>query len=81
MESVVFITTVYPELIAWIFAISGFISLAVTAVVSPNRQWFELVVIYALFFVVNAGIVGLVVQAVTDVDLIEVEAIERMETG
>ena len=78
MESVVFITTVYPELLLWIAAISGFVSLAATAVVSPNRRWFELLVIFALFFAVNCGLVGLVVQMVTDADLIAVEAIERL---
>lgn len=81
MESVVLITTVFPELVVWVLAISGFVSVAVTAVVSPNRQWFELVVIFGLFFVVNTLIVGFVVQSVAGVPLIQIEAIEMLEAG
>ncbi len=81
MESVVVITTVYPELLAWVAAISGFVSLAATAVISPNRRWFELLVIYLLFFVANTLLVGFIVQLVTDVSLVTLEALESMPGG
>ncbi len=81
MESVVFITTVYPELVVWVLAIAGFVTLAATAVISPNRRWFELVVIFAILFVINAVIVGLVVQWIAGVPLVQLEAIQTLDAG
>lgn len=78
MESLVLVTTVYPELIAWVLAISFFVSVALTAMVSPNRQWFELVVVFALCFAVNVGLVGVIVQVIAEIELIHVEAIELL---
>lgn len=79
MESLIVITSIQLELVAWVAAISFFVSLAGTAIISPGRQWFELVVIFSLFFVVNAVVVGLIVQAVAGLELIDIEAIDRME--
>lgn len=79
MESLIFITSIQLELVSWVAAISFFVSLAGTAIISPNRQWFELVVIFSIFFVVNAVVVGLIVEAVAGLELIEIEAIERLD--
>ncbi len=78
MESLVLVTTVYPELIAWVASISFFVSLALTAMVSPNRRWFELVVVFSLCFAINLGVVGVIVQAIAGIELIQVEAIELL---
>ena len=79
MESLVLITTIQPELIAWVAAISFFVSIAFTAIISPNRQWFELVVIFGLCFLVNLLMVGVIVQWIAGVELIQFEAIERVQ--
>lgn len=81
MESVVLITTVQPELIGWVAAISFFMSVAFTAVISPNRQWFELVVIFGICFLVCLGLVGVFVQWIAGIPLIEVEAIDTMQSS
>ncbi len=81
MESLVFFASIQLELLAWVGAIAFFVSIALTAMVSPNRQWFELAVIFSLAFVINAVLVGLVVQGIAGVELIEIEAIERIERG
>ena len=81
MEALVLITTVQPALLAWVGAISFFVSLALTAMISPNRTWFELVVIFAICFVVNAAIIAVVVQWVVGVELIHVEAIGTLDYG
>lgn len=78
MESVVVITTVQPQLLAWVAAISFFVSLALTAAISPNRRWFELVVIFAIAFLINGAVVGAIVQGLAGIELIQVEAIERI---
>ncbi len=81
MESLVLFASIQLEFVAWVVAISFFVSVAVTAVLSPNRQWFELVVIFSLAFVLNTILVGLIVQGIAGIELIEIEAIERIERG
>lgn len=78
IEAVIAITTVYPELVAWVAAISFFVSVAMTAIISPGRKWFELVVILGLCFGLNLVIVWLIVQWVAGVPLVTFEAIEQM---
>lgn len=80
MDAVVLITTVQPYLLAWVVAISFFLGLALTALVSPNRQWFELVVIFAIVMAVLVVLVGFVVQLVLGLSLIDVEAIQAIPT-
>ncbi len=79
MEAVVLITTVQPELLAWVASISFFMSLALTAIVSPNRRWFELAVIFAICFLLSTCLVGVIVQWIAGVELIHVEAIGRLD--
>lgn len=81
MESLVLFASIQLELLVWVAAISFFVSVAVTAIVSPNRQWFELVVIFLLAFAINALLVGVIVQGIAGVELIHIEAIERLERG
>ena len=81
MELLVVITTVQLQLLAWVGAISFFMSVAVTAMVSPNRQWFELAVIFAICFAINLGLVGLVVQGIAGMDLIKFEAIQSLQAS
>lgn len=81
MESLVFFASIQLELVAWVAAISFFVSVALTAILSPNRQWFELTVIFGLSFVINLVVVGLIVQGIAGVELVEIEAIDRIERG
>lgn len=81
MDEVVFITTVRPGLLVWVLAISLFISLAATAIISTGRKWFELAVIFSLCFLINVGLVGLVINLVSDTDVVVIEAIEAMEAA
>ena len=80
MDAVVLITYVQPYLLAWVGAISFFISLAFTALVSPNRQWFELAVIFAITLAVLLVVVGFIVQLVLGLKLIDVQAIQAIPT-
>jgi hypothetical protein len=80
IEYVVVIATVQPLLLAWVAAIGFFVSLSLTAMVSPGRRWFELVVIFALLFLTNFVVVLLVAQLIGKVTIIELEYIEKMIT-
>lgn len=78
IEIMVVITTIQPFLALWVTAITFFLALAVTAMVSVERKWFELAVIFGLSFLVLFVIVLLVTQWVAGVEIVQFEAVERM---
>lgn len=78
IESVVVITTLQPLLLLWLAAISFFISLALTAMVSPNRRWFELTVIFAILYLVNLLLGGLIIQGFFGIEMVQLEAIHKI---
>lgn len=78
IESLVVITTIQPLLLLWLGAISFFISLAVTAMLSRGRRWFELVVIFALAFAVFVILGGVFFQWILGVQIFQLEAIESL---
>ena len=81
IDSVILITSIFPELIAWVAAISFFMSLAFTAIISPGRKWFELTVIFGIAFLVTLVVVWLIVQWIAGVPLVHFEAIQRIPGG
>ncbi len=50
-EPYTIITTVQPLLIVWVLAISFFTTMAVVAIVSKGRSWYELACFFLLVFV------------------------------
>lgn len=54
------ITTVQPLLVVWVLAISFFTTLAVVAILSRGRSWYELACFFLLIFVATSalGLVG-----------------------
>ena len=81
IEALVVITTIQPFLLAWVASISFFLTLAVTAMFSVDRQWHELVVIVGLGFLVIFPAAMWVTQWIVGVEIIQLEAIERLYTG
>lgn len=81
IEILVVITSIQPLLLAWVAAICFFISLGVTAIVSPGRRWFELVVIFGLLFFVSTLVGIFFVQGVLGVHIFRFEAMEMLRTG
>lgn len=60
MESLTIITTLQPFLVAWVMSIAFFLTLAVVAVLSKGRRWYELACLFLLSFLLfsSLGIVG-----------------------
>ncbi|QDG54598.1 hypothetical protein FIV42_28785 [Persicimonas caeni] len=59
-EPYTIITTVQPLLMLWVLAISFFTTLAVVAVLSKGRSWYELACFFLLIFVATTvlGLTG-----------------------
>ena len=81
IEALVVITTIQPFLLAWVAAISFFLTLAITAMLSVDRRWHELVVIFGLGFLVIFPSALWVTQWIVDIEIIQLETIERMYAG
>lgn len=74
-EPVAVITTLQPVLVVWLLAISFFVSLAVVAVFSKGRRWYELAsLFFVVFLLVSALGVG-VSGWMLDVTVFEIEVI------
>lgn len=73
MEPYTFITTIQPVIVAWVGAISFFVSLAIVAIISRGRHWSELVCLFLLAFgaLTVAGLA--IVQGIFDIYLIELQ--------
>ncbi len=50
METLTIITTFPPLLVAWVAAIAFFVTLALVAIISKGRRWYELGCIFVLVF-------------------------------
>ena len=72
---VAIITTLQPILVLWLMAISFFVTLAVVAIVSKGRKWYELTCIFLLSFLLSFGL-GLTLSTwILDISVVQVEMI------
>ncbi|TXD36434.1 hypothetical protein FRC96_10165 [Lujinxingia vulgaris] len=78
MNPVVVITTVQPALIFWIATIALFMGIALAAIVSPGRRWFELTVILALAMLIFGAAGFAFTQLVLGYEVVVVDAIASM---
>ncbi len=74
-EPVAIITTLQPVLVAWLTAISFFVTLAAVAMLSKGRKWYELACMFAVCFVLTASIGLGIGHWVLEVTLLEVEVV------
>jgi hypothetical protein len=75
LEPLTIITTIQPVLVLWIVAIAFFVTLAIIAILSKGRRWYELACLFFLCFMVicAAGLFG--THLVLDIQLLELEVI------
>lgn len=74
-QPVAVITTLQPVLVAWLLAISFFVTLAVVAVVSKGRRWYELACMFFVVFLLLAGVGLAATNWLLEVTVFEVEVI------
>jgi len=69
-----------PFLVAWVMSIAFFLTLAVVAVISKGRHWYELACLFLLAFLIFCaiGIVG--AQVFFDVKMLDFEFISLSAT-
>lgn len=79
-DPIVLITHMQPFLILWVLTVCFFVSLAVAAIFSRGRRWYELCCLFVLVFVVS-GVLGMAVMgSVFDVKMFDVEVISYQNT-
>lgn len=74
-EPVAIITTMQPLLVVWLLAISFFVTLAVVAMLSRGRKWFELACMFMVCFVVLSAVGVGVSYWLLEVTVFQVEVI------
>ncbi|GEM_PF-3087429 len=74
-DPVVFVTTVQPVLVFWLAAITFFVALAVVAVFSAGRRWYELVALFLVAYLGLFSITTVLASWVTDIRFVDVEVI------
>ena len=74
-EPVVFVTTLQPVLVFWLAAITFFVALAVVAVFSAGRRWYELVALFFVAYLALFSITSVVATWVTQIKVVDVEVI------
>lgn len=74
-EPVAIITTMQPLLVVWLLAISFFVTLAVVAMLSRGRKWFELACMFLVCFVVLSAVGVGVSYWLLEVAVLQVEVI------
>ena len=74
-DPVAIVTTLQPVLVLWLLAISFFVTLAVVAVISKGRQWYELACIFLLGFVLFFGVGLGIATWVLDIAAVQIEVI------
>jgi hypothetical protein len=74
-EPVAIITTMQPLLVVWLLAISFFVTLAVVAMLSRGRKWFELACMFLVCFVVLSAVGVGVSYWLLEVTVFQVEVI------
>jgi hypothetical protein len=72
---VAIITTMQPLLVVWLLAISFFVTLAVVAMLSRGRKWFELACMFLVCFVVLSAVGVGVSYWLLEVTVFQVEVI------
>lgn len=78
IEIMVVIASIQPFLVLWVAAITFFLAMAATAMLSVDRPWHELVVIFQLSYIIFFFIAFFSAQWLADVEIIQIETIERM---
>lgn len=78
---VVFVTTVQPLLLVWVCAICFFLAIALAAVLSPGRRWFEILGLFVLGFVALSVLGVGATSYVLDLTLIDLEVISLRNLG
>lgn len=74
-EPVAIITTMQPLLVVWLLAISFFVTLAVVAMLSRGRKWFELACMFLVCFVFLSAVGVGVSYWLLEVSVFQVEVI------
>lgn len=69
-----------PFLVGWVMSIAFFLTLAVVAVVSKGRRWYELACLFLLAFLVFCAIAIVGAQVFFDVKMLEFEVISLRAT-
>jgi hypothetical protein len=69
------VTTLQPILVAWLAAISFFVTLAAVAILSKGRKWYELACLFFVVFVVLSSSGIAISNWVLEVTVLEVEVI------
>ena len=69
------VTTMQPVLVVWLSAISFFVTLALVAILSKGRRWYELACMFFVGFVVLSATGLAVSNWVLEVTVFEVEVI------
>lgn len=79
LNPVTVVTTLQPMLLAWLAAIAFFVTLAIVAILSRGRQWYELACLFLILFVGFASTNIFVANWVLDVRVVEFNAISMGE--
>ena len=74
-EPMAIITTLRPVVVVWLLAISFFVTLAIVAVVSKGRKWYELACLFLVVFVFFAATGILTTNWLLDATIFQVEVI------
>ncbi len=74
-DTVAIITTMQPLLVVWLLAISFFVTLAVVAMLSRGRKWFELACMFLVCFVGLSAVGVGVSYWLLEVTVLQVEVI------
>ena len=75
LKPVVFITTIQPLLVGWVLAIAFFVTLALVAMVSRDRRWYELTCLFITAFVLLAAVSLAITGIFVDVRVVDLEII------
>lgn len=74
-QPVAVVTTLQPVLVAWLAAISFFVTLAAVAILSKGRKWYEIACMFFVGFVV-LSLSGLAISNwILEVTVFQVEVI------
>ena len=74
-DPVVFVTTLQPVLVFWLAAITFFVALAVVAVFSAGRRWYELAALFLVAYLTLFSITSVVATWATQIKVVDVEVI------
>jgi hypothetical protein len=75
LEPLTIITTLQPFLVAWVMSIAFFVTLAVVAVISKGRRWYELACLFLLAFLTLSACGILSAHWLLDIQMVDLEFI------